>query len=158
MHRESRFKGAACLVAGRRTCRLRLDGMLYKETFWMACDSTEQLRAEYGPFHTRAEAEAEARNLGFVYLLRYEHMLDENEEIQEVRCIFIELPGAVAAENNSSRLHTRCATCGESAVHDRAWKAEVWADIHEFEHTRHRVRLFEHSRGNGLKEIGGWRG
>ena len=30
--------------------------MAYKETFWMACDSTEQLRAEYGPFHTRAEA------------------------------------------------------------------------------------------------------
>ena len=35
--------------------------MAYKETFWMACDSTEQLRAEYGPFHTRTEAEAEAR-------------------------------------------------------------------------------------------------
>ena len=51
-------------------------GMDYKETFWMACDSTEQLRAEYGPFHTRAEAEAEARKLGFSYLLRYEHMLD----------------------------------------------------------------------------------
>src|ERR1051326_3235555 len=30
--------------------------MAYKETFWMACDSTEQLRAEYGPFHTRTEA------------------------------------------------------------------------------------------------------
>ena len=23
--------------------------MSYKEIFWMACDSTEQLRAEYGP-------------------------------------------------------------------------------------------------------------
>jgi hypothetical protein len=135
-----------------------MDGMLYKETFWMACDSTEQLRAEYGPFHTRAEAEAEARKLGFVYLLRYEHMLDENEEIQEVRCVFIELPGAVVPEPACIRLHTRCATCGESATHDRGWRAEVWADIHEFEHSRHRVRLFEHSRGNGLKEIGGWRG
>jgi hypothetical protein len=136
--------------------------MLYKETFWMACDSTEQLRAEYGPFHTRAEAETEARKLGFIYLLRYEHMLDENEDIQEVRCIFIELPGvegvALAPPVDSIRLHTRCATCGESAAHDRGWKAEVWADIHEFEHARHRVRLFEHSRGNGLKEIGGWRG
>ena len=66
--------------------------MSYKETFWMACDSTEQLRAEYGPFHTRTEAECEARRLGFDYLLRYEHLLDEYEEIQEVRCIFIELP------------------------------------------------------------------
>jgi len=133
-------------------------GMNYKETFWMACDSTEQLRAEYGPFHTRAEAEAEARKLGFSYLLRYEHMLDENEEIQEVRCIFIELPGAVVTEVSSISLHTRCATCGESATHDQPWQAEVWADIHEFEHSRHRVRLFEHARGMGLKEIGGWRG
>jgi hypothetical protein len=122
--------------------------MSYKETFWMACDSTEQLRAEYGPFHTRAQAEAEARSLGFSYLLRYEHILDEDEAIQEVRCIFIELNGALETEPVPVRLHTRCATCGESATHDKGWQAEVWADIHEF----------EHSRGRGLKEIGGWRG
>ena len=134
--------------------------MSYKETFWMACDSTEQLRAEYGPFHTRAEAELEAKKLGFGYLLRYEHLLGPDEEIEEVRCIFIELPGAVPVGNEAITvtLHTRCATCGESAVHDTAWKAEVWADIHEFEHSRHRVRLFEHARGRGLKEIGDWRG
>jgi hypothetical protein len=132
--------------------------MAYKEIFWMACDSTEQLRAEYGPFQTRGEAEAEAHKLGFSYLLRYEHLLDENEEILEVRCIFLELPGALAAETSALSLHTRCATCGESATHDQAWRAEVWADIHEFEHSRHRVRLFEHARGKGLKEIGGWRG
>jgi len=133
--------------------------MPYKETFWMACDSTDQLRAEYGPFHTRAEAEAEARKLGFGYLLRYEHLLGRDEEIQEVRCIFIELPGAVPADPGPilTTLHTRCATCGESAMHDQPWQAEVWADIHEFEHSRHRVRLFEHSRGRGLKEIGDWR-
>jgi len=70
--------------------------MSYKEIFWMACDSTEQLRAEYGP-------------------------------------------------------------CGESSVHDEPWQAEVWADIHEFEHSRHRVRLFEQTRTEGLKEIGDWR-
>ena len=134
-------------------------GMAYKEIFWMACDSTEQLRAEYGPFHTRAEAEGEARKLGFGYLLRYEHLLGENEEIQEVRCIFIELPGAVPVDGGAVMisLHTRCATCGESATHDKPWQAEVWADIHEFEHSRHRVRLFEHARGRGLKEIGDWR-
>lgn len=132
--------------------------MHYKETFWMACDSTEQLRAEYGPFHTRPEAEAEARKLGFGYLLRYEHLLDEYEEIQEVRCVFIELPGSALAAATQATLHTRCASCGESASHDTAWKAEVWADIHEFEHSRHFVRLFEHSRGQGLKEIAGWRG
>ncbi len=134
--------------------------MAYKEIFWMACDSTEQLRAEYGPFHTRAEAESEAKKLGFGYLLRYEHILGESEEIQEVRCIFVELPGAtpVGVESIPVTLHTRCATCGESAAHDKGWQAEVWADIHEFEHSRHRVRLFEHARGKGLKEIGDWRG
>jgi hypothetical protein len=133
--------------------------MAYKETFWMACDSTEQLRAEYGPFHTRAEAENEAKKLGFGYLLRYEHILSADEEVEEVRCIFIELPGAIPApESTSVTLHTRCATCGEAAAHDIGWQAEVWADIHEFEHSRHRVRLFEHARGKGLKEIANWRG
>ncbi|HZQ70434.1 MAG TPA: hypothetical protein VFA68_18040 [Terriglobales bacterium] len=131
--------------------------MAYKETFWMACDSTEQLRAEYGPFHTRNEAELEARKLGFNFLLRYEHLIGENEDIQEVRCIFIELQDTPEARRIVRRLHTRCASCGESAVHDLAWQAEVWADIHEFEHTRHKVRLFEQTRAEGLKEIGDWR-
>jgi hypothetical protein len=131
--------------------------MTYKEVFWMACDSIEQLRAEYGPFHSRDEAEVEARKLGFGYLLRYEHMIDANDEIQDVRCIFLELPGSNVASKPSINLHTRCATCGESATHDEPWQAEVWADIHEFEHSRHRVRLFEHTRGEGLKEIGDWR-
>src|ERR1700721_815151 len=66
--------------------------MTTKESFWMACDSVEQLRAEYGPFQTRAEAEAEAHKLGFGFLLRYEHIIDANENIQEERCIFIEFP------------------------------------------------------------------
>lgn len=132
----------------------------------MACDSVEQLRAEYGPFHTRAEAEVEARKLGFGYLLRYEHLIDANDEIEEVRCIFIELAGfqgrvgPLKPEDRireSRKFHTRCATCGETAVHDEPWRAEVWADIHEFEHTRHRVRLFEQTRLEGLKEIGDWR-
>jgi hypothetical protein len=138
-------------------------GMPYKDIFWMACDSTEQLRAEYGPFHTREEAEVEARKLGFGYLLRYEHILGPNEEIEEVRCIFIELQDKELQDVPSSpkpgvTFHTRCASCGEAATHDVAWQAEVWADIHEFEHTRHKVRLFEHARGEGLKEIADWRG
>jgi len=132
--------------------------MNHRETFWMTCDSTEQLRAEYGPFQTRAEAEAEAQKLGFGYLLRYEHLIDGNDDIQEVRCIFIELPTAVERRKHPVlRLHTRCATCGQMEAHDEAWRAEVWADIHEFEHTRHRVRLFEQTRSEGLKEIEDWR-
>lgn len=133
------------------------DEMTRKETFWMACDSTEQLRAEYGPFHTRSEAETEARKLGFGFLLRYEHVIDENQDIQEVRCVFIELPELTSPSSPMRRLHTRCATCGEASVHDEHWQAEVWADIHEFEHSRHRVRLFEQVRGEGMKEIGNWR-
>ena len=124
----------------------------------MACDSTEQLRSEYGPFHTRAEAELEARKLGFSFLLRYEHIIGDRDDIQEVRCIFIELPEVgMAAVRVIRKLHTRCAACGESAVHDEPWRAEVWADIHEFEHSRHRVRLFEQTRTEGLKEIDDWR-
>lgn len=132
--------------------------MAYKETFWMACDSTEQLRAEYGPFHTRAEAEREARKLNFDFVLRYEHIIGDNDEIQEVRCVFVELQSASAGLSIvANRLHTRCASCGECSVHEEAWRAEVWADIHEFEHSRHRVRLFEQTRSEGLKEITGWR-
>jgi len=138
--------------------------MAYKDIFWMACDSTEQLRAEYGPFHTREEAEIEARKLGFGYLLRYEHLLGPDEEIEEVRCIFIELQNdaedvpTLPSPKPGVTFHTRCASCGESETHERSWQAEVWADIHEFEHTRHKVRLFEHARGEGLKEIADWRG
>ena len=138
--------------------------MALKDVFWMACDSTEQLRAEYGPFHTREEAEAEARKLGFGYLLRYEHILGPNEEIEEVRCIFLELQNQDQDEDGPIRsrpgvtFHTRCASCGETATHELSWQAEVWADIHEFEHSRHKVRLFEHARGEGLKEIADWRG
>ena len=131
--------------------------MAHKEVFWMACDSTEQLRAEYGPFHTRGEAEHEARRLGFGYLLRYEHFIGDDEDIKEVRCVFLELTATTGEIWARRRLHTRCATCGESSIHDEPWQAEVWADIHEFEHSRHRVRLFEHTRADGLKEIGDWR-
>ncbi len=129
------------------------------ETFWMACDCTEPLRSEYGPFHTRAEAETEARRLGFGFLLRYEHLLGVNQQVEEVRSVFLELPSEPEPEpvKLPRRFYTRCATCGEAATHDQPWLAEVWADIHEFEHSRHRVRLFEQNRAEGLKEIGNWR-
>jgi len=152
--------------------------MSYKDVFWMACDSTEQLRAEYGPFHTREEAESEARKLAFRYLLRYEHIVGSDDQIEEVRCVFLELENVQPQDTELQdtdppdvppvlkqdatkpgiTFHTRCASCGEAAAHEQSWQAEVWADIHEFEHTRHKVRLFEHARGEGLKEIADWRG
>jgi hypothetical protein len=132
--------------------------MAHKDIFWMACDSTEQLRAEYGPFHTREEAEEEARKLGFGYLLRYEHLVSDEGEIEEVRCVFLELSNAPVAARSGVTFHTRCATCGEAAAHETGWQAEVWSDIHEFEHSRHKVRLFERARGEGLREISDGRG
>ncbi len=133
--------------------------MAFTETFWMACDSTESTRVEYGPFATRAEAEATARRLRFGYLLRYEHILGEDDEIEDVRSIFIEFGSHAApvAMPQPPQWHTRCASCGVSAVHDLSWQAEVWADIHEFENIRHMVRLFERSEARGLREIAHWR-
>jgi uncharacterized protein YciU (UPF0263 family) len=84
--------------------------------------------------------------------------LGENEQVEEVRSIFLELaPHGEEPAKVSRRFYTRCATCGEAAMQDEPWRAEVWADIHEFEHSRHRVRLFEQNRAEGLKEIGNWR-
>ena len=129
------------------------------ETFWMACDSTESTRVEYGPFATRAEAETTARRLRLGYLLRYEHVVGEEDEIEDVRSVFIELGAGtgIAAIARPTQWHTRCASCGESAVHDHSWQAEVWADIHEFEKVRHLVRLFERTDARGLREIAHWR-
>src|ERR1700681_3189563 len=103
--------------------------MAHKDIFWMACDSTEELRAEYGPFHTREEAEIEARKLSFGFLLRYEHILGPEEEIEEVRCVFIELQDLPqvqqlqATPRSDITFHTRCASCGEFATHERSWQA-----------------------------------
>src|SRR2546423_13412660 len=104
--------------------------MTYKETFWMACDSTEQLRAEYGPFHTRAEAEREAGKLGFSYLLRYEDLIGENEDIKEVRCIFIELEPEGSMPRLVPRHETRRAAWGRAGVHDYRWPAQRVGDDH----------------------------
>ena len=131
--------------------------MAFTETFWMACDSTESTRAEYGPFVTRAEAEATARRLRFGYLLRYEHFVGESDEIQDVRSIFIELGASVVPLPLPLQWHTRCASCGATAVHEHSWQAEVWADIHEFENVRHLVRLFERTDAKGLREVSHWR-
>jgi hypothetical protein len=130
--------------------------MAYKETFWMACDSTEQMRAEYGPFHTPAPRRRGKPASWASIICSATSLFDERNEIQEVRSIFIEFEEPVRPQRLPIKLHTRCATCGEAATHDESWQAEVWADIHEFEHSRHFVRLFEQVRSK-LKEIAKWR-
>src|SRR6266705_89645 len=133
--------------------------MALTETFWMAFDSTENTRVEYVPFATRVEAEVTSRRLHFCYLLRYEHVVGEEDEIEDVRSIFIELGAGqgTATAIQPTQWYTRCASCGVTAVHDHSWQAEVWADIHEFENIRHLVRLFERSDARGLREIAHWR-
>lgn len=133
--------------------------MAFTETFWMACDSTERTRVEYGPYATRGEAEETARRLQLGYLLRYEHLVGEDDEIEDVRSIFIEFKtnARILAMPIPLHWHTRCASCGAIAAHRHSWQAEVWADIHEFEHARHMVRLFERTESRGLVEISQWR-
>ncbi len=133
--------------------------MAFTEIFWMACNSTESTRVEYGPYASRAEAEATARRMQLAYLLRYEHVVGEDDEIEDVRSIFIEFGSHAVTASMPLPLqwHTRCASCGLSAVHDKSWQAEVWADIHEFENSRHKVRLFERTEARGLREISHWR-
>ena len=53
----------------------------------------------------------EARKLGFGFLLRYEHIIGDNEDIQEVRCVFIELPprpDSGSGASHSQAAHTLC--------------------------------------------------
>jgi hypothetical protein len=128
--------------------------MPQKMTRWMASDTTESSRTEYGPFTSSLEAEIVARRAGFPYLLKYEMQVGEDEELLDVTLVIIELPDVV---KQSGLLHTRCASCGEAAIHTKLRQAELWADIHEFEHLRHKVRFFVHTRREGLVEIGAWR-
>ena len=126
----------------------------------MACDSTEQLRAEYGPFHTRNEAELEARKLGFGYLLRYEHLLGANEEIQEVRCIFVELPGA--APSAWKLCPSRCTPDARPAENPLPTKKDGRPKFGPTS-TNSNTPAIECGcssmrAAKDLKEIGGWRG
>jgi len=102
---------------------------------------------------TRLEAEAEARKLGFGYLLRYEHLIGPNEEIEEVRW---RLPGVAggpkAVPNIPTKLHTRCATSANRLRMSRHGRPKSGADIHEFRTLRGTwFRLFEHKLGDGFK-------
>ena len=123
-------------------------------TRWMASDTIDEGRTEYGPFVSSLEAEIVARRAGFPYLLKYDVQLGEHDEVQDARLVIIELPG-VARRNDL--LYTRCATCGESASHSKVRDAELWSDVHEFEHLRHRVRFFVHTERDGRAEIATWR-
>jgi hypothetical protein len=119
----------------------------------MASDTIDDDRTEYGPFASSLEAEIVARRAGFPFLLKYYEQCDEDGQVQ-VRLAIIELPGV---PRRNDLLYTRCATCGESANHSKIRLAELWSDVHEFEHRGHRVRFFVRTEREGLAEMATWR-
>lgn len=130
--------------------------MMRHEVIWMVCDQLETPRTEYGPYFTRIEAEIAAIRLHASFLLRYEQGVNEGSEIVSERVSAIRFP-----ENGTdvrlTLVYTRCAACGAAERHDHLWQAEVWADIHEFENSNHKVRLFVRTTDNQLTEVNDWR-
>jgi len=130
--------------------------MAVYSTIWMIADTLEPARAEHGPYGSRLEAEVAAIRMHMPYVLRYEQSLTPEGELIIERLFVIRLHDNQPAEPLTG-IYTRCATCGESGRHNEFWQAEVWADIHEFENSRHLVRLFIRTSANELSEIRNWR-
>jgi hypothetical protein len=120
---------------------------------WLVSDSLECPRTEYGPYFTRAEAELAARRLGVRFLLLYKCGVGQNLDTTDERVSAIQ----ISPNADMAALHTLCATCGLGAHHHHHWQAEVWSDIHEFEHSRHFVRLLVKTDNDGLLEVPNWR-
>jgi len=72
--------------------------------------------------------------------------------------IFLELPGAPVAEGSGFSVCILAAPPAGRPLRTIRPGVPRSGGHSEFEHSRHLVRLFEHARGKGLKEIGGWRG
>ncbi|MBV8206036.1 MAG: hypothetical protein JO041_04525 [Acidobacteria bacterium] len=126
------------------------------EIIWMVCDQLETPRTEYGPYFTRIEAEVAAIRLHACYLLRYEQSINADSEVVSEQVSTIRFPEH-GTDVRLTLVYTRCASCGSAERHDYLWQAEVWADIHEFENTNHKVRLFVRTTDNQLTEVNDWR-
>jgi hypothetical protein len=61
-----------------------------EEKFYCACDGSEALRAEYGPFQTREEAEEQARMLGWTWVVCYTHVM-VYDKIVDVKTAYYEI-------------------------------------------------------------------
>jgi len=130
--------------------------MTTHDVVWMVTDSLQVPRTEYGPYNTRLAAEVAAVRLHARYLLRYEQAIGSDGTLLAERVFAIKMPATTSGEV-ATGIYTRCATCGEAASHQEFWQAEVWADIHEFEHSKHLVRLFVRTKTADFKEIPDWR-
>ena len=102
------------------------------------------------------------------YLLPYQERLDAYLDRRVVGNLLAGIGAIVQSRGALTTSELGGAICGTAhaeagtqrlqyALHHQGWQAEVWADIHEFEHSRHHVRLFEQTRAEGLNEIAGWR-
>jgi hypothetical protein len=129
-------------------CRPELN---VSEIIWMISDSLECPRTEFGPYYAREAAEVAAIRLGMRYLLRYEYENGYKPETSTGRVSAVQIPANVRLE-----FLTRCATCGSMVRHQHHWEAEASADIHEFENSKHVVRLFVKTE-NTLVEVPDWR-
>ena len=97
----------------------------HKETFWMACDRQRTNAGRVRSFSHPRQGWTGSRKLAFGDPPRYQHIIGDNEDILEVRCIFVELLCFLLLSSRMIRkLHTRCASRGETAIHEEAWQAE----------------------------------
>jgi hypothetical protein len=124
-----------------------------KKTVWIVSDTSKWPGTELGPYFTRAEAELAARKIGFQFLVQYQYEIGHDLSTTKKPVCAVQ----IFPDSDRPALHTLCATCGLTAHHHYQWQAEVWADIHEFEHSRHLVRLLIKTDDAGLLEVPNWR-
>lgn len=152
-HKSFHLKTVPILALGTRIAEHEVTRFPVTKILWMVSDSVECPRTEYGPYFTRAEAELAARRFGVRFLLLYKSEIRQDLDMRDERISAIQ----ISPNPNKAAFHTVCATCGLAAHHHYHWQAEVWADIHEFEHSRHFVRLLVKTDDAGLLEVPNWR-
>ena len=129
----------------------------HKDIFWMACSSTEQLRAEYGPFHLAKKQKsrpASSASATFYATNTFSAPMKKSK-----KCARLELQDVQPIHRVTASSSTPGARpAGEAAPHDRV-TAEVWADTPMNSSTAAiKCGSSNMPRGEGLKEIADWRG
>jgi hypothetical protein len=127
--------------------------MAQNVTRWMISDTVSDTRTEIGPFGSGLEAEVFARRAGTPFILKYDVTLGDFDEVEDAKLVIIELPGIAFI---TPRLVTQCDQCTVAVAHESVKDAEMWGDIHEFEHLRHRVRFLMRV-GKNMQELVTWR-
>jgi hypothetical protein len=61
------------------------------ERYFLACETADENAAQFGPFKTAAEAEAQTRKLGWTWVLVFSHILNEAGTVVDVKTRFYEV-------------------------------------------------------------------